>query len=61
MFEGEIRVGFNFAVDVVELDDFDSVVVVFEETSDGESVGFVTTDTPVHCINVPWGFVGVDL
>lgn len=61
MFEGEVRVGSDLAVDVVELDDFDPVLVLFEETGDGETEGFVAADAPVHGVDVPWGFVGVDL
>lgn len=58
--KGERRVGFDFAGGIVELDDFDTVLGVFEEGGDGEAVVFVAADAPVHGVDVPWCFVGVD-
>lgn len=60
MVKGERRVGFDFAGGIVELDDFDFIWGLFEERCDGETVLFVTTDGPVHGVDVPWCFVGVD-
>ncbi|MFS7956478.1 hypothetical protein Hanom_Chr07g00655071 [Helianthus anomalus] len=61
VFEGEGGVGSDLTGGVVELDDFDPVRVLFEEAGDGETVLFVAADAPVHGVDVPWGFVGVDL
>lgn len=61
MVKGERRVGADLAGGIVELDDFDSVGVVLEERGDCETVLLVATNAPVHGVDVPWCFVGVDL
>lgn len=58
--KGERRVGFDFAGGVVKLDDFNAVLGVFEEGGNGETVLLVATDAPVHGVDVPGCFVGVD-
>lgn len=59
--EGEVGVGSDLAVGVVELDDLDPVGVLLEEAGDGEAVLLVATDAPVHGVYVPRGLVRVDL
>ena len=59
--EGEVGIGADLAVGLVELDDLDSVRVLLEEAGDGETVLFVAADAPVHGVDLPWRFVGVDL
>lgn len=61
MLEGEVRVGANLAVGVVELDDFHAVRVRLQEAGDGEAVLLVSPDAPVHGVDVPRSFVSVDL
>ena len=61
MLEGEVGIGADLAVRLVELDDLDSVRVLLEEAGDGETVLFVAADAPVHCVDLPWRFVCVDL
>uniref|UniRef100_A0A0A0LAK5 Uncharacterized protein n=1 Tax=Cucumis sativus TaxID=3659 RepID=A0A0A0LAK5_CUCSA len=61
MFEGEIRVGADLAAGVIKLDNLDTIGILLEEASNGETVLLVTADAPVHGVDVPWGFIGVDL
>lgn len=61
MVEREGRVGSDLSGGVVELNDFDPVRVLLEEAGDCEPVLFVLAHAPVHGVDVPWGFVCVDL
>ena len=59
--EGEVGVGADLAVGVVQLHDLDAVRVLFEERGDGQTVLLVTADAPVHGVDVPWRLVRIDL
>eukprot|EP00262_Sarcandra_glabra_P012131 TRINITY_DN3062_c0_g1_i3.p2 TRINITY_DN3062_c0_g1~~TRINITY_DN3062_c0_g1_i3.p2 ORF type:complete len:262 (+),score=31.24 TRINITY_DN3062_c0_g1_i3:280-1065(+) len=61
VFEGEVGIGSDLTVGIVELDDLDSAGVLLEEAGDGESIFLIGADAPVHGVDVPGGFVCVNL
>ncbi|KAE8732471.1 hypothetical protein F3Y22_tig00002011pilonHSYRG00001 [Hibiscus syriacus] len=59
MVEGEVWVGPDLAIGVIELDNLEAISVLLEKAGDGETVFLVAADTPVHGVDVPRGLVSV--
>ena len=60
MLKGKIRIGSDLSGGVVKLDDLDTIRVLLEKASNGETVLLVAANAPIHGVDVPGSLVGVD-